>query len=85
MRKTILISIIIPLLVSSCMGYRYLGQEKEGKFHGKGYCVYFNGDIYNGYWKDGSGYYAAQLDFVLNGERGRLFTTSSVAAEAAAR
>ena len=39
----------------------------------------------DGYWKDGSGYYAAQLDFVLDGKRGRLFATNSVAAELAAR
>ncbi|NLS92767.1 MAG: polysaccharide deacetylase family protein [Planctomycetaceae bacterium] len=30
------------------------------------------------YWSDGKHYVAAQLDFVLNGERGRLFTTCTV-------
>ncbi len=33
------------------------------------------------YWHDGEYYVAAQLDFVLNGERGRLFTTGRVAPE----
>ena len=37
------------------------------------------------YWQSGRGYLAAQLDFVRAGRRGRLFTTSSVDAEVAAR
>ena len=31
------------------------------------------------YWQSGNHYLAAQLDFVLNGQRGRLFTTCTVA------
>lgn len=37
------------------------------------------------YWRRGKRYFAAQLDFVLNGERGRLFTTCTVGPELAAR
>ena len=37
------------------------------------------------YWRKGNRYIAAQLDFILDGKRGRLFTTSTVSPQLAAR